>query len=106
MTDRRNAFTEVRGRAALCCPDLKADQVKRRPHLGNGMFDLEAGIDFQKVELCVGAAPVQEKLYGPRVPISRGLTDPHSRGTHRAPLGGAQSRRWTLLKHFLMPALK
>src|SRR5690606_36540519 len=61
--------------------DLPLDQVERGDGLGDGVLDLDAGIDLDEVEVEVG---VDEELTGAGVGVSGGLRQPHGGLAHAA----------------------
>ena len=85
-------------------PDLLLDQVDPGDHLGDGVLDLDPGVDLDEVEVVVG---VDQELAGPGVDVAGGLGQPDGglaelgRGPSSGRVGaGASStsfwcRRWS-----------
>ena len=84
-------------------PDLLLDQVDAGDHLGDGMLDLDAGVDLDEVEVVVG---VDQELAGAGVDVAGGPGQPDGGLAElRADLQ-RQGRRGRFLDQLLMPALQ
>ena len=83
--------------------DLLLDQVDAGDHLGDGVFDLDAGVDLDEIEVVVG---VDQELARARVDIAGG---PGQSDGGLAQLGAhvqRQGRRGRFLDQLLMAALQ
>ena len=84
-------------------PDLLLDQVDAGDHLGDGVLDLDPGVDLDEVEVVVG---VDEELAGAGVDVAGGLGEPDGGLAElRADLE-RQGRRGRFLDELLVPALE
>ena len=83
--------------------ELLADQVDAGDLLGDGVLDLEAGVDLEEEELAGGV--VDEELDGSRRPVADAVGQPQCGVAHGAPEGLVGERRRRLLEHLLVPAL-
>src|SRR5712691_1361185 len=82
--------------------ELEPDQVEAGDHFGDGVLDLEAGVDLEEVETAVG---VEQELDGAGVGVAGGLREGDRGLTHRGALLGAEVRSRRLLDDFLVSAL-
>src|SRR5688500_12605135 len=92
-----------RQRAAFSDLDLQPDQVESGDHLGDGMFDLQARVDLNKVEL---ARWRKNKLDRARVRVTDGAANGDGRLAHLPPQFFIDCGRRAFLDDLLMAALQ
>ena len=84
-------------------PDLLLDQVDAGDHLGDGVFDLDPGVDLDEVEVVVG---VDQELAGARVDVAGGAGQPDGGLAQPGADLEGQGRRRRFLDELLMAALQ
>src|SRR6266480_3809553 len=82
--------------------DLKLHQIEAGNLFGDGMFDLQARIHFQEIEIEVG---VNEEFNGACVDVTAGARESHRGVAHLLAQVGSDDRRGRFLDYFLMAPL-
>ena len=105
--DRMAADDDVllaeRQRLAGGDPDLLLDQVDAGDHLGDGVLDLDPGVDLDEVEVVVG---VDQELAGAGVDVAGGPGQPDGGFAQPGADLERQGRRGRFLDELLMAALE
>ena len=78
------------------------DKIKAGDHFGYRMFDLKAGIHFQKIEIAI---TINDKFDRTGTVIANRRGKPNRFGTHCLTGGIIQKRRWCFFDDFLVAAL-
>ena len=90
-------------------PKLLAHEIDARCHLGNGMLDLEAGIDFQEgnnaFRMLIGSW-ADQVFHGSSTVVAGFLANPFCRGVNALALRLGQKRCRSFLDKFLKAALQ
>src|SRR5699024_10175993 len=89
--------------AAFCDAELLAHQVPASDLLGDGVLDLQAGVDLQEADQAVGADQV---LHGARALVAGGAADLLGGFVDPAVLLGGQERGWGFFDELLEAALR
>ena len=82
--------------------DLEFDEIEAGDLFGDGMLDLETGVDFEKIEIELG---VDEKFDGAGVGVATGAREAHGGVAHFFAQVGRDDRGRRFFDHFLMAAL-
>jgi hypothetical protein len=83
--------------------ELELDEVDARDHLGDGVLDLQPGVDLHERELAL--ARLIEELDGRSSPVARELGQPGGRGRQLVLLFGSQARARGFFDDLLVTAL-
>ena len=82
--------------------DLKLHQIEAGNLLGDGMFDLQTRVHFQKMEIEIG---VHKEFDGAGVDVAAGACQAHGGVAHFLAQVGRDDGRGCFLDHFLMAPL-
>ena len=102
MAARRDGFPSERKTMAGGNRDLQLDKVEAGDLLGDGMLDLKARVDFQKIKIEMG---VDEKFNGAGVDVAAGAREANGGITHLFAKLRSDDERRCLFDDFLMAAL-
>ena len=91
-----------RQRLAARHPNLPFDEIEPGDRLGDRVFDLQARVDLEEVELAVA---VEEELHRPRTGVADGLPGGDSRRAHARPQRVVDGDRRRLFDDLLIAAL-
>jgi hypothetical protein len=82
-------------------PQLLGDEVEAGDELGDGVLDLDAGVQFEEEEV----AAVEHELGGARAAVADRLREGDCRCAHAGAQLGTERGRGRLLEHLLVPPL-
>src|SRR5262249_42791618 len=102
VTDETDVLLPELDRPALGDLDLQPHQVETGDLLGDGMFDLEARVHLEEVELAVRC---EDELDGPGSDVADGPGCPTRRRAQTLAQPGIDPGRRRLLDHLLVAAL-
>src|SRR5438552_18901875 len=102
MAARRDGFADEWQAVARGDGDMKLHQIEAGNLFGDGMFDLQARIHFQEIEIEVG---VNEEFNRACVDVTAGARESHRGVAHLLAQVGSDDRRGRFLDYFLMAPL-
>ena len=98
-----NFGVRVVDRAAVCNAELLAYEIEASHFFRDGVFDLQARVDFEERNRAVSA---DEELARARIDVTRFAQDRLRRGVEALKLIGCKKRRWRLLDELLVTTLQ